>query len=97
MVYTLNSISYLSFEYFMDTAIIGTKELRQRLPKVLAAVRRGQRFTVVRYAEPIAEVGPVARVRNWKYTFEDLKNLRVPFKTKRKDVSKSIDRIVYGV
>lgn len=77
--------------------MIGVKEFRHQLPKVLRAVTRGERFTIVRYAKPIAMMSPIPRGEKKKYTMKDLLDLRFTFKTKDKNLSKKVDQIVYGV
>ena len=81
----------------MEPITIGVREFRQKLPKVLKAVERGHWFTIVRYSKPVAQFTPVRALAEKRYTLQDLQNLRFQFKTKDKNVSKKIDKIVYGV
>ncbi len=95
---TLIILSYSAFlrmNATIEPTTIGVKEFRQKLPKVLKAVERGHRFTIVRYSKPVAQFTPVHTRAEKRYTIEDL--LAIRFKTKDKNLSKKVDEIVYGV
>lgn len=79
----------------METTMIGVKEFRRRLSNIIRATGRGQRFTVVRYAQPVFTIEPIVQRRKRRYTIDDLLALR--FRTKDKNLSKKVDEIVYGV
>ncbi len=78
----------------MDTQIIGIKELQTRLKYYTDEAIKGKSFTVVRNTRPVFRLEPIHDQTQKKYTLDDVK--KITFKSK-KDLSKSIDRIVYGV
>lgn len=78
----------------MTPTTIGVREFQRDFASVTAAVERGQSFIVVRHAKPIARLVPVEDEKKRKYTLKDLETLRF---SGGKNLSKEIDKIVYGV
>ncbi|MDO8626435.1 MAG: hypothetical protein Q7K39_03185 [Candidatus Magasanikbacteria bacterium] len=79
----------------MEPTIIGVKKLYRDLHGIARATARGQSFTVVKYSKPIFRIEPVATPNRKKYTLNDLFAIR--FKGGDPNLSKNIDKIVYGV
>ncbi len=75
--------------------IIGIKKLHQDLTKISLAASRGESFIVVKHAKPVFRIEPAYASLKKKYTLQDFKKIR--FKSKDRNLSKKVDRIVYGV
>ncbi len=63
--------------------------------KVTEATRRGQSFTVVKNSKAVFQIVPLERVPGKKYTLKDV--LKIRFRSKDKNLSKNIDKIVYDI
>lgn len=50
---------------------ISAKELRASLPRIVASVRRGQRFTVIYRSRPSLRIVPVTEVENASTPLEE--------------------------
>lgn len=81
--------------------VVGTREFLREF-NAFAKRSPSQRYTILRHGKPVGIFIPYRdRVRKKitvakkHITFHDLENVR--FKTKEKDISKNIDRIVYGI
>ena len=79
----------------MEPTIIGIKQLHKDLTKVAMAAQKGKSFIVVKYAKPVFRIEPVRTVRAANYTLDDFKKIR--FSSAYPNLSKHIDRYVYGV
>lgn len=80
---------------------VGTREFLRDF-NTIANRPPSERYTILRHGKPVgvfiphrdrARKGSAAHKKH--ITFHDLENVR--FKTKEKDISKNIDRIVYGI
>lgn len=78
----------------MEPTIIGVKELYRELPRISQAVKRGQSFLVFKHTKPVFRIEPVHTVSGKKYHLKDFEKIQF---TDRKDLSKQIDKIAYGV
>ena len=79
----------------MKEIIIGTKELQKNIKMVKDGVALGNTYVVVSHTTPIFKISPCnLNSENKKYSLGDLKNFR--FKSKIKDLSKTIDDVVYN-
>ena len=80
--------------------IIGVKQLREELPKIAQAVKRGQSFLVMRHHEQLFRIEPPTQ-KNSDQKFTPGQSLLREFKDMQfrggKNLSKNIDRIVYGL
>lgn len=76
------------------STIIGIKELQGNLKRVADAAQRGETFTVVRDSKPVFRIEPIAGGKKGKYTLRDLLSIR--FNSGEKNLSKRIDKILYG-
>ena len=74
--------------------IIGIKELQGNLKRVADAAQRGETFTVVRDSKPVFRIEPIVGRKTGKYTLKDLLSIR--FNSGEKNLSKRIDKILYG-
>lgn len=79
----------------MQDQIIGIKQLQTHLKQLTQQVQAGGSFVVVKNSKPVFRIEPIEGQRTMKYTLADLK--RIQFRSGQKNLSKSIDRIVYGV
>jgi len=79
----------------METQIIGIKELYKNLKKISKATAAGQSFLIVRNSKPVFRIEPIKKTVKKKYTINDLWKIR--FKSKDKNLSKNIDKIVYDL
>jgi len=79
----------------MEKRIIGIKELHKRLREVSDLVRQGYSFLVVKNSRPAFSIEPIREETMRKYSLNDFDKIR--FKSGDKNLSKKIDRIVYGV
>ena len=82
----------------MESKIIGIKQLQTQLKNIADETLKGKSFTVVRNSQPVSKIEPIVQLQQKKYTLKDLINLQeeVGFKG-GKNLSKEIDRIVYGI
>lgn len=78
----------------MAPTVIGLREAQRDFAAIVTAVEHGQSFVVTRHAKPVLRMSPVEEKKTAKYTLEDLKSLRF---SGGKNLSKEIDKIVYGV
>lgn len=79
----------------MEPKIIGVKQLYRELPKIARAAKRGQSFLVVKHATPLFRIEPILPARPKKYTLKDFE--KIQFRGGDPDLSKNIDKILYGV
>jgi len=79
----------------METQIIGIKQLHKDLSRIAEKIRKGQSYIVVKNSKPVFRLEPMEEVFEPKYTFKDLEKIK--FKSKDRNLSKKIDKIVYGV
>lgn len=70
------------------------KELQHNLSKVAHEASAGRSFVVLKHARPVFRIEPPAQQKGNGHTLEDLYDIR--FKTTDRNLSKKIDRIVYG-
>ena len=84
--------------------IIGVKELRTKLPAIARAVGRGERFLVMRHLTPLFRIEPPALAKISHPVEKERPTLAEAFKDLQwsdpkgdKNLSKNIDKIVYGV
>lgn len=73
--------------------IIGIKQLHKDLKKISALVLEGQEFIVVKNSKPAFKIVPLESPKA-KFTLKDLSQLQ--FNTGNKNLSKEIDKILYG-
>ncbi len=82
----------------MDTQIIGIKQLQSQLKRIADEALLGKSFTVVRNSQPVFKIEPVAKTEQKKYSLKDLSRLQEEIGFNGgKNLSKDIDRIVYGL
>lgn len=79
----------------MQDQIIGIKQLQTHLKQLTQQVQAGCSFIVVKNSKPVFRIEPIDGQQVGRYTLADLKRLQ--FRSGQKNLSKSIDRIVYGV
>lgn len=79
----------------MQDQIIGIKQLQTHLKQLTQQVQAGGSFVVVKNSKPVFRIEPIEGQRVGRYTLTDLKRLQ--FRSGQKNLSKSVDRIVYGV
>ncbi len=79
----------------MQEHIIGIKQLQTGLKQLTQQVQAGSSFIVVKNSKPVFRIEPIEGQRTKRYTLADLKSLQ--FRSGQKDLSKSVDRIVYGI
>jgi len=75
--------------------IIGIKQLQTQLKKLTQQVQAGNSFIVVKNSKPVFRIEPIEGQRVKRYTLADLKKLQ--FRSGQKNLSKSIDSVIYGV
>lgn len=81
----------------MDTAtekIIGVRDLVRNTKSVSRETRKGISFVVTRNADPIFRIEPLAKRQHGVHTLADLLSIRF---RGAKNLSKTVDRIVYGI
>lgn len=79
----------------MEKRIVGIKELHKRLSEISDLVGRGYSFLVVKNSRPAFSIEPIREEIRRKYSLKDFDKIR--FKSGDKNLSKKIDRIIYGV
>ena len=79
----------------MNIHIIGIKQLYRQLKQVSDAALQGKSFLVVKNSKPIFRIEPLEQKGQKKYSLEDFKKLQ--FETRGKNLSKEVDKIVYGI
>ncbi len=79
----------------MAHQIIGIKELHKNLKRVADAAVKGASFTVVRDSRPVFNVEPVGTEARPGGSMEEILE-RLRFSSGDKNLSKNIDKIVYG-
>ena len=78
----------------MQTKTIGVKQLHQQLDKITRETRQGTSFVVLKHTTPLFRIEPINPIQK-KYTLDDFKKLQ--FHSGEKNLSKNIDKIVYGI
>ena len=73
--------------------IIGIKQFHKEMKKISELVADGQEFIVVKNSKPAFRIVPVDPLKAL-FTLKDLSKLQ--FKTGQKNLSKEIDKILYG-
>ncbi|MEK7649202.1 MAG: hypothetical protein AAB400_04825 [Patescibacteria group bacterium] len=79
----------------MNDQIIGIKQLQTHLKHLTQQVQEGSSFVVVKNSKPVFRIEPIEGAKTKRYTLTDLKKLQ--FRSGTKNLSKSIDKIIYGV
>ena len=80
----------------MAEIVIGVKQFHTDFKQIAERAQRGTSFLVVRHRIPLFRIEPIAKKpQKKKYTMKDFEKIR--FTDKDPDLSKHIDRIVYGV
>lgn len=80
----------------MTPTAIGVRELQRDFASIKAAVGRGKSFVIMSHAKPIARLVPMEEEKpKAKYTLKDFEKIR--FSGGDKNLSKNIDKILYGV
>ena len=80
----------------MADEIIGIKELHRNLKRVADAAQKGASYTVVRDSKPVFRIEPVGDgPRRGGSTMREILK-RLEFSDKDKNLSRNIDKIVYG-
>ncbi|MBM3255902.1 MAG: hypothetical protein FJZ04_00300 [Candidatus Moranbacteria bacterium] len=79
----------------MEAQIIGIKKLHKDLRRISCEALAGSSFIVVRSSKPVFRIEPIGNLVKPRYTFRDLEKIK--FKSKDRNLSKKIDKIVYGV
>ncbi|NCF75150.1 MAG: hypothetical protein GWO87_01530 [Xanthomonadaceae bacterium] len=81
----------------MEAKIIGVKQLYKNLKTISEETLRGHSFIVVKNSKPVFRIEPINNENDnkKKYTLADFKKLQ--FKSKYKNLSKDIDKIVYNL
>ena len=74
--------------------IIGMKELQNSLSRVTREVDAGRSFIVLKHARPAFRIEPMPSREKKTHTLADLYDIR--FKTGDRNLSKKVDRILYG-
>ena len=75
--------------------IIGVKQLYRNLGVIAKRTRKGESFVVMKHTTPLFRVVPYEEDAESKpYTLGDLMQLQ--FRSGEKNLSKKIDKIVYG-
>lgn len=77
----------------MEIQIIGVKQLHKDIKRICEATKKGESFLIVRNSKPVFKIEPVRKFSKKKYTINDLWKIR--FKSKDKNLSKNIDKILY--
>lgn len=88
----------LKFNYkIMEAQIIGIKQLHKQLKQVSEQTVCGKSFIVVKNSTPVFRIEPMndKSIGKEKYTLADFK--KIQFKSKHKNLSKNIDKIVYNL
>lgn len=76
--------------------IIGVKQLYKKLGTIANRTRKGESFVVMKHTTPLFRLVPYEETTERRpYTLKDFASLQR--KTGEKNLSKQIDRIVYGV
>ena len=80
----------------MVPKVITVRELHKSLPAIAKRVAKGQSYVVTRYAKTLFRIEPdvPAETEKKTYTLDDI--LAIKFKG-GKNLSRDIDKIVYGV
>ncbi|MFA5945796.1 MAG: hypothetical protein WC802_02720 [Patescibacteria group bacterium] len=76
----------------MNVKTITVRELHQNMPAIGAAVKRGQRYIVVRHARPLFSIAEPEAVEPKTYKIADL----VGIYKGDKHLSRDIDKILYS-
>ncbi len=79
----------------MEAQIIGIKQLHKNLEQISEAVAKGKSFLIVRNSRPIFKIEPVEKFPKKKYTIDNLWKIR--FRSKNRNLSKNIDKILYNL
>ena len=78
----------------MQAQIIGIKQLHKDLKNISMKVQQGQSYIVVKNSKPVFRIEPFESAEDKKYDLMDYKKFQ--FKTGDKNLSKEIDKILYG-
>lgn len=78
----------------MDMEIIGVKKLHSQLKYISQAAKRGRSFLVMKHSDPLFKIEPIDAGQAKTYSLKDFTTLQ--FTTRDKDLSKHIDRVLYG-
>ena len=78
-----------------EPKIIGMRELLRNSKSVTKASKLGVSFLVMTNATPAFRIEPAEEVKKKKYTKKDLFSIR--FRSGDKNLSKNIDKILYGI
>lgn len=78
-----------------EPKIIGIRELLRNSKAISLETKRGASFVVAKNNEPLFRIEPMNNQPKGKYTLEDLLSIR--FHSKEKNLSKNIDKILYGI
>jgi len=76
----------------MNTKVIGIKELHRRLSQISKEALKGNSFTVVKNYKPVFRIEPIEK--EGKYSLTDFN--KIQFESKSKNLSKEIDKVMYG-
>ena len=83
--------------------IIGVKELYKSINKIAEKTAKGESFVVVSRSKPIFDIHPHNQKKKWQFSntslWEDFKDLQfssLKDGKQDKNLSKKIDKIVYG-
>lgn len=81
----------------METKIIGVKQLYKNLKTISEETLNGHSFIVVKNSKPVFKIEPINQdiLKKKKYNMADFK--KIQFKSKYKNLSKDIDKIVYNL
>ena len=81
----------------METKIIGVKQLYRDLKTISEETLNGHSFIVVKNSKPVFRIEPMNNGDNKKkkYTLADFK--KIQFRSRYKNLSKNIDKIVYDL
>lgn len=71
------------------------RELLRNSKAISRDTKRGMSFVVAKNNEPLFRIEPMETKAKGKYTLKDLLSLR--FHGKEKNLSKNIDKILYGI
>jgi len=81
----------------MERQIIGIKQLYRQLRQISQATVQGRSFLVVKNSKPVFRIEPIENIPQKRYSLEDFKKIQFTMKNKERNLSKHIDKIVYGV
>lgn len=98
---------YTKYTYLIHnimTKIIGVKQLREQLPKIAKEAAKGQSFLVMRHQKILFRLEPpgffdepTKKQTTGKQLLEEFKKMQFSAPKGNKNLSKNIDKIVYGL